>query len=184
MKLVFLLEEPSMQEVLKILLPQILPPAVEFKIVPHQGKGDLKKSIPVKLRNWNEPQVHFIVVQDQDSSDCKEVKADLKKLCAEAGRQDTLIRIACHELEAWYFGDLVAVEQAYNINLKNIKNKAAYRVADNIPDPKNALNKILKGRGHQQVSGAKRIAKFMDIDKNTSTSFNFFISGVRKMAGL
>lgn len=41
MKLIFLLEEKSMQTLLDIILPSILPPAVEFKTIPHSGKSDL-----------------------------------------------------------------------------------------------------------------------------------------------
>jgi hypothetical protein len=36
--LVFMIEEPSMREVLKILLPKLLPQEVGFKLIVHKGK--------------------------------------------------------------------------------------------------------------------------------------------------
>lgn len=37
-KIVFLLEEPSMKELLDRLLPGLLPTGVEFITIPHEGK--------------------------------------------------------------------------------------------------------------------------------------------------
>jgi len=63
LKLVFLLEERSMKEFLRGLLPRILPAGCEFQLIPHEGKSDLEKSIPRKLRAWLEPEVRFVVVR-------------------------------------------------------------------------------------------------------------------------
>jgi hypothetical protein len=52
-EIVFLLEEPSMREVLNILLPQLLPQHLEFQLITHKGKQDLEKAIPYKLRLKN-----------------------------------------------------------------------------------------------------------------------------------
>ena len=53
MKLVFLLEERSMQAALEGILPRLIP-GVEFLCIPHEGKQDLEKSIPRKLRGWKD----------------------------------------------------------------------------------------------------------------------------------
>lgn len=179
MKIVFLLEEPSMKEVLNVLLPQILPHDVLFQLVPHQGKSDLRKSIPNKLRNWNEPNVKFVVLQDQDLSDCRELKQALKTLCDE-NRIGVQVCIACKELEAWYLGDLSAVERAYDINLNKARTK--FKIPDAVDSPKERLYELLRGKGHSQISGARRIAAHMNVSGNISESFNFFVSKVRKMA--
>lgn len=50
MKLIFLLEEPSMKYLLDSLLPRILPSDVDFQTIPHSGKRALERSIPIKLR--------------------------------------------------------------------------------------------------------------------------------------
>lgn len=81
MKLIFLLEEKSMQTLLDIILPSILPPGIEIKTIPHSGKSDLQSSIPRKLKAWNEPDVKFVIVQDQDSADCIKLKKELVNLC-------------------------------------------------------------------------------------------------------
>lgn len=49
MTIVFLLEEPSMKVALEGLLPRILP-GENFRLIAHEGKQDLAKSIPRKLR--------------------------------------------------------------------------------------------------------------------------------------
>lgn len=43
------------------------------------------------------------------------IKKRLQALCYEAGREDVLVRIACHEIESWYLRDLAAVEQGLDI---------------------------------------------------------------------
>ena len=111
-KLVFLVEEPSMADLLDGLLPRLFP-ALRFQCVPHDGKQDLEKSIPRKLRAWREPGVRFVVARDQDSADCRQVKARLIELCRNGGRSDALVRVVCRELEAWYVGDPEALVQAF-----------------------------------------------------------------------
>lgn len=86
MTLVFLLEEASMKTVLDIILPQILPESVEFKTIPHSGKSDLEASIPHKLKAWRQPDTKFIIVRDQDSGDCVQIKEALKQLAEPYGR--------------------------------------------------------------------------------------------------
>ena len=122
MKLIFMLEELSMKELLDRILPRILPEGVDFQTIPHAGKRDLELSLPRKLRAWNEPDVAFVVVHDQDSNDCVELKRELQGICAMSGRQ-VLIRIACRELEAWYWGDLAAVSEAYGVDLRHLSQK-------------------------------------------------------------
>lgn len=180
MKLVFLLEEPSMKCLLDILLPRILPDGVTFQTIEHNGKHALEKSIPRKLRGWNEPgDVRFVILHDQDNKDCKLLKKRLLSLCAETKRP-VLVRIACQELESWYFGDTNALAKAYGkAKLKDISTQKRYRLPDMIPRPKEALQELIPE--HQQISGAKRVAPFMDIENNKSVSFNFFVNGIRRL---
>ncbi len=178
MTIVFLLEEKSMKYFLDGILPRILPEGVAYRTIPHEGKSDLQKSIPIKLRGWSQPDTKFVVVQDQDTNDCYDLKQKLQDICAPY-QKEVLIRIACHELEAWYFGDLDAVSEAYGKDLRNLKNKKAYRVPDAIVYPKEELKRILPA--HQQISGAKRIAPYIDIDGNKSVSFQIFVKGVRRL---
>ena len=75
--LVFLLEERSMKELLEVLLPRIIPETVTFKCIHHEGKQDLEKSIPRKLKAWKTAG-RFVIIRDQDSGDCVEIKNNLK----------------------------------------------------------------------------------------------------------
>jgi hypothetical protein len=177
--LLVMVEEQSAKEVLDIVLPKILPKGTHYNIAVHSGKGALRKSIPIKLRAWNIPDTKFVVLYDQDSAECVQLKNDLQSLCNEH-REGVLVRIACVELEAWYFGDLNAVGKAYDMKkLSELSQKAKFREPDKIRNPKNELKKLIPR--HQQIIGAKRIAPHMNIAGNTSQSFNAFVTGVQSL---
>jgi uncharacterized protein YktA (UPF0223 family) len=168
-----------MKETLENILPLIVPKDIPFLCIPHEGKADLQKSIPRKLLQWREPDVQFIIVHDQDSSACRELKKELISLVPDEKWKDTLIRIVCTELESWFLGDLQAVEKAFSINLKNQKNKALFRDPDNIQNAKRELKKLAPK--YQQVSGSQSISKYMDVTNNKSCSFNIFVAGVKRL---
>ncbi len=178
MMLVFMLEELSMKVFLEGLLPRILPEGVEFKLIPHEGKSDLEKSLKIKLRAFRTPNTHFVVVRDQDNGDCMKLKQGLQTICAEAGRPDTLIRIACRELEAWFIADLDAVERAFDQRgLKDLQNKQKFRSPDRLGSPNRELAALVPGYG--KVSGGRKLGSVIDINNTRSPSFKHFISGVR-----
>lgn len=83
MNLVFLLEEPSAREMLKGLLPRLLCPNANPHYIVFEGKQDQKRSIERRLRGWLKPDSAFIVIRDQDSSDCRQVKHSLAAKCCE-----------------------------------------------------------------------------------------------------
>lgn len=177
MKIVFLLEEQSMKSFLDEILPKVLPEGTIFQTVAHRGKGDLLKSIPIKLQRWNEPgDIRFVVVHDQDKRDCRELKQELQTLC-DSYRTGTRVCISCQELEAWYWGDLDAVSRAFKKDITPFAQKRRYRIPDAIESPKEKLKKIIPDL--QQIFGAKAIGKEIDVDKNSSQSFCHFISCVR-----
>ena len=178
MKLVFLLEERSMKVFLDILLPRFLPDGIAFQTIPHSGKTDLEKSIRRKLIAWMEPDVSFVILHDQDSNDCMALKKKLTELCSGCGKP-FLVRIPCHELEAWYWGDLAAVSEAYGVDLKHLAAKSKYRNPDSIDHPKKELKRYLPQMG--QIEGARRIAPHMNLEGNTSRSFQVFVQGVKRL---
>jgi len=178
-KLVFLLEEQSMKEVLSVILPQIIPRTFIFQCVHHNGKSALQKSIPIKTKGWREPDVEFVIVHDKDSADCKSLKEKLCALVDDSRRKTTLIRIVCAELESWFLGDLDAVEKGFNVNLSAYKSGALFRNPDSISNAKQELKKLVPS--YQQISGSNAIAHFMDISKNNSHSFNVFVHGIEKI---
>jgi uncharacterized protein YktA (UPF0223 family) len=179
---VFLLEEQSIEEVLKVLLPQILTENVRCQFLAQGGKATLEKVIPSKLRGWNTPDTQFVIAQDKDANDCMRLKEKLRTLAIEGGKPEALIRIVCTELESWFLGDLNAVGLAYNTNISGIENKALYRDPDKIANAKQELKRIVPE--YRQIDGSRRIAQYMDIGENRSHSFHVFVDGVRKMCGI
>ena len=179
-KIVFLLEERSAEELLTILLPKIIPSdAFSFLYIPHEGRSDLKKSIPRKLRAWKEPNVQFVILHDKDAADCLVLKNELIALAKDGRRSDTLIRIVCTELESWFLGDLDAVEKAFSVDLSKKKNKTAYQNPDAISNAKEELKSLVPQ--YQPINGSRAIAKYMDTKRNKSKSFQVFVSGMHKI---
>jgi hypothetical protein len=182
MKLVFLLEEESMKRALEGVLPRLLPEGVSFHLVPHQGISDLESSIPRKLKGWREPGVRFIVVRDQERHpDCKAIKARLAELCRVAGRPDTVVRIVCRALEAWFLADLLAVETGLGVqDLAKHQHRAECRDPDEVVAPVEALKRLAPR--YQKLSGARAIGPHLDLANTRSPSFRVFVEGVRKIA--
>ena len=168
-----------MKALLEGLLPRVLPPGVHPVLVPHQGKSDLRKSIPRKLVAWCDPNARFVVVQDQDSAECTRLKEQLAELCAGAGHPETLIRIPCRELESWYLADLRAVDQAYHTNLERLQKKKKFRNPDHLGSPSHELKKLVPEFG--KVSGARLMGPLLDVDNERSRSFFHFVHGVRTL---
>jgi hypothetical protein len=85
-----------------------------------------------------------------------------------------LIRIPCRELEAWYLGDMKAIEQAYpKFNASKFQNKEKFRNPDHCR-ASSELKKIIPT--FQKGTAAKEIPKYMSIERNTSESFNQFVN--------
>ncbi len=178
-KVVFLLEEPSMKALLAELLSRIFPD-MTFQYIVHEGKRDLEKSIPRKLRAWREPGVQFVVLRDNDSGCCIDLKQRLLQICQKAGRPDTLVRIVCQELEAWYLGEPDALAEAFgNDSLRSIGRQARYRDPDTVQQPSKALEELVPK--FQKVSGARKMASFLSRERNRSRSFQVLLSGLDKL---
>lgn len=183
-RLEILVEEPSMQNFLEIILPKILPRGYELNmncfIHPHQGKSDLQKSIPKKVRAYKyfPKKVKLIIVQDQDSNDCIKLKNELINLVENQNQnQPYLIRIACRELENWYLGDMLSIERVFTtFKASKYENKAKFRNPD-IVTGSYELEKLIENFSKGVAS--KEIPKFMNIDQNNSPSFGHLISGVQ-----
>lgn len=182
--IVFFLEERSAKALLDTLLPRLLPPDVfSFRCIPFEGKSHLQKRVPIKLRTW-QTQDTFVVLHDQDSADCATLKTRLTGLCAKAGKPDTLVRIACRELESWYLADLQAVEKGLEIDgLARHQNAAEYRDPDSQQNPAKTLQQLTSNK-YQKLAGSRAIGPHLDLTNTRSASFRNFIAGVRRIAGL
>ena len=178
-RVVFLLEEASMRDLLYGLLPRLYPD-LTFLCLVHEGKSDLEKSIPRKLRAWREPGVRFVVLRDNDGDDCMHLKQKLARICQESGRADTLVRIVCQELEAWYLGEPDALADAFEIErLREIGRKARFRDPDAVQQPSQALRRLVPG--FRKVNGARTMASYLSRARNRSRSFQVLLSGLDRV---
>jgi len=179
--LVFLLEEPSAEEMLKGILPKILPDYVIPRFIVFQGKQDLEKQLVRKLRLWRAPNSQFLVLRDQDSGDCRVIKQNLLDKCREAHKTETIVRIACQELESFYLGDLQAVDHGLETNnLSRLQDKRKYREPDNLAKPARELMALTKNI-YQKVSGSRAISRHMNLENNRSHSFNVLIKTLEQL---
>lgn len=180
--IVFLLEEYSMKVLLDGLLPRLFPD-LSFLCIPHEGKQDLEQSIPRKLKAWRDPGACFIVLRDNDGGDCHAVKENLTALCRSGGRTNTLVRIACQELEAWYLGEPDALADVFQDDrLRRIGRRARYRNADAVQRPSSEIHKLVPE--FQKVSGARRMAARLSVQGNTSRSFHVLIEGIQRVTAM
>lgn len=182
-QIVFFLEEPSAQAMLEGFLPKIIPAQQKLVYCVFQGKQDLERQLVRKLRGYLVPDAKFVILRDQDAADCRKVKQALTDLCRQSGRENCLVRIACHELESWYLGDLDAVEAALETpGLARRRNQAAFRDPDAVAEPARRLTRLVAS--YQKVSGSREIGRRLDPVRNRSRSFQVFVSGIRRLAGV
>ncbi len=168
-----------MKTLLDGLLPRLFP-CLDFQCVPHEGKQDLEKSLRIKLRGWREPGVNFVVLRDNDGGDCRALKERLRELCGRNGRPDTLVRIACEELEAWYLGDPDALADAYGEDsLRGIGARARFRDPDTVAKPSTAVCELVPQ--FQKTDGARRMAEHLSRERNRSASFQALMQGIENI---
>jgi hypothetical protein len=131
MHIEFLVEELSAEAALRNLVPKILGNhIVSFEIHPFQCKADLISKLPLRLKayaKWLPEDWRIVVLIDEDRSNCISIKERMENAAIEAGlitktmidnaatssRFQVMNRIAVEELEAWFFGDVNALNQAY-----------------------------------------------------------------------
>ncbi|HAB03139.1 MAG TPA: hypothetical protein DCE25_09520 [Pseudomonas sp.] len=179
MNLVFMLEEPSMKHFLAGFMSRIVPEHFTVTYLVHEGKQDLEKSIPRKIRGWQVPNSCFIVIRDKDGEDPIILKNRLRALCAE--RPETLVRIPVHHLESWILGDMQALATAFNRpNLAAMSGNRKFRNPDLLANASEELSRLVPG--YQKVGGARTVAPHIDFERNLSRSFNLLISDLKRLA--
>ncbi len=175
---VFFLEELSAKQMLNGILSKILPDNIQPRFVVFEGKQDLEKQLVRRLRLWRMPNCQFFVLRDQDSGDCRLIKRNLLEKCNKANKPKTVVRVACHELETFYLGDLRAVDKGLKLGkLSKLQNKRKYREPDNLSNPAQELITLTDNR-YQKVSGSRAISKYLSLDGNRSHSFNVLVKAI------
>lgn len=180
--IVFCLEEPSAWEMLTGVLPKLLPDNVNHFRIIFEGKSDLDKRLVKRIRGWQTPQTFFLVLRDQDNSNCHDVKKSLVDKVTEAGRSDSVVRVACHELESFYLGDLHAVGQGLSLNnVAKLQDKQKFRSSDSCVNAAEELRRITN-EAYQKISGSRAISPHLKLDNtNRSKSFNVLIAGIKNI---
>lgn len=178
--LVFFLEEESAKRMLAAVVPKLVPAETSVDFIVFQGKQDLESNLGRKLRNWSTPQTAFMVLRDRDSEDCLEAKRRLLSICRASGHPETLVRIACGELESFYLGQLQDVAETFGVKVSN-PNAAKWRNPDHLGNAAQELGKLTRKRC-QKLSGSSALAPRLRIDgSNRSHSFNILVSGIKRM---
>jgi hypothetical protein len=196
-------EEPSAEVALENLLPRILGSAVSYQIHAYQGKQDLLTKLPTRLRgyaHWMPDNYKIVVLVDEDRQDCHALKQEMEDIAIRAGfktksspdgdgRFQIINRIAVEELEAWFFGDVAALHQAYPRISANLHHQARYRDPDAIGGgTAEALQKLLARKnyysqaiGLPKIETARKISQFMEPTRNRSRSFQTFHNALRAL---
>jgi hypothetical protein len=180
-RVVFLLEEPSMEAFLEEYLPRAFPD-LSFLCLRHEGIKDLEASIPRKLRAWREPGVRFVVLRDNHGADCRAVKGRLLALCAEGRRNDALVRIVCQELESWHLGAPEALAEAFESPaLARRAAKPKFADPDRLTNAAQEMERLVTG--FRKIEGARRMGRTMPTDPavSRSRSFQVFHGGLSRL---
>lgn len=198
MHIEFLVEEPSCEAVLQNLVPKILDHNVSFNIHAHQGKPDLLKSLPRRLKGykaWLPEHYGVVVLIDSDDEDCHQLKAIVENAASDAGlisksaaaagyKFQVLNRLAIEELEAWFFGDIFALNAVYPRVALSLGNKRKYRDPDAVTGGTwEALERELQSAGYHlgglaKIAAARDISAYMKPEGNKSKSFQVFREGL------
>jgi len=193
MHLEFLVEEPSAEAALQNLVPKLISEDVSFNIHVFQGKQDLLKNLPKRLRGyrpWLPDDWYIVILIDKDQEECVELKQKLEEIaCNEEfitrtnagpnGKFTVINRIAIEELEAWFLGDVAALRIAYPKVPRYLGTKSKFRNPDAILHTSEALGGVLKRAGYYRggmpkTEVARRISMHMEPCRNISKSFQVF----------
>ena len=198
MHLEFLVEEASLESALTQLLPKILPSTVTYKIHAFRGKTDLLAKLPNRLKGyqaWLPPDWKIVVLIDKNREDCLKLKQQLeimaissglitKSSCQKDKSFQVLNRIVVEELEAWFFGDVEAIRQAYPKVSANLAKQKRYRDPDAIKGGTwEALEIVLQKAGYhpgklEKYKASSDISQYMNPESNRSKSFQVFYQGL------
>lgn len=197
-------EEPSMKEVMDVLLPRLLAGrSVQPKVIDHGSKQGLLTNLSKRMRgyaNWPEPGLRVMVLVDRDNDNCATLKSALESAAISMGmhtkskpdhtkRFRVVNRVVIEELEAWFLGDVYALAKAYPGVSPTLGRQSRFRDPDAVAGGTwEALLKTLKKAGHYvgsnqlpKIEVVRRISPLMSLNDNRSRSFNEFLTGLNAL---
>jgi hypothetical protein len=202
MQIEFLVEEISAKAALEQLLPRLLPGHV-CRVRVFEGWQDLLGQLKGLLQGYHkrifregQTDLRVVMLLDGDGI-CERRKAALESKAAEVGLLTkttarpgevfhVLNRVAVQELEAWWLGDREAIMAAYpGVKLPHFK--GTDRNGDAPLKPNDVLWEVLKkGRhflaGKRKTQWATDISQHLDLERNTSSSFQAFREGLAALS--
>lgn len=179
-QIVVMVEEPSM-EIVVTSVAERLGLMDRTIVIPHEGKSDLEASFPKKLRAWSQKlSPKFVICRDNDGGDCLKLKARLINMVPPETTHPYKFRIIVQELESWYLGDLLALEKAGLLRVGRsaaLAKQKKLKTPERLTNAKQEFHRLVNKNG--QLSLARRIAPFMNLDANASTSFSQFVDALK-----
>lgn len=194
-----IVEEPSMEELLRALLPPILD-TISFSIYAHQGKDELLARLPSRMAgyaHWLPEDWRILVIVDRDRDECGELRNRMDRMIRRGGlrartnRQragfQAASRLAIEELEAWYFGDWEAVVAAYPRASRTVPQKARFRNPDQIQSGTwEAFEREMQVVGYFQgglrkIEAARAVGPHLKPERNRSPSFRALCRVLQEM---
>lgn len=175
-----------MEAALRAILPKMIG-SKSFKITQYIDKINFLKKLPDRLRGYvktlRNSEIILILI-DRDDDDCEKLRKCIETMAQGAGLRtkgdhrgpaQVIVRIAIEELEAWYFGDWQAVQEAYPKAKKRPQQHC--RAPDAIKGGAwEAFERSMKKSGYfasglRKIEAATKIAPYIDPDRNISPSF-------------
>lgn len=169
-----------------------IPPKMSFQT--DAAKKTLLENLPRLLEGYGRTPGYdaVLVLVDTDSRDAPTFRRDLKKILTQCpSAPPTVFGLATEEIEAWYFGDRVALLKAYPRADKKVLNKYQQdavcgtweMLADALVEGGAAA---LKKQGFHKAGEfkhecANRIGPLMDVVRNQSPSFCDVRQGVNNL---
>lgn len=186
-----------MEAFLNGLLPRVLMAGKTFTVHVHQGKKDLLRKLPSRLRGyakWLPEWARIVILVDLDNDDCDDLKQQMERAAQQANLLtrttsgeapwQVVNRIAIEELEAWFFSEWTGVRTAYPKVSEGIPRKAAYRLPDAIAGGTwEALERVFRNAGYfsgglRKLELASTIGRHLSPVQATSPSFRAFHSAL------
>lgn len=207
-----LVEDQSGKVALDILVPKIIGINHTCNVKSYKGVGRIPSKMSASIdaskrilldnlprllagygRAWQGYPAVVVVVCDLDNKSLKSFRSELIGLLSGCNpHPETRFCIAIEEGEAWFLGDIPAIKQAYPRAKDAVLNTY---VGDSICGTWERLadavykggSKHLSGLGWQMIGAeksvwAENITPHMDLDNNTSPSFNYFLGKLRELA--
>ncbi len=213
-----LVEDQSGAKALNILVPKIIGDEHTFRIHLYKGIGRIPKNLngnadpskrilldqlPRLLRGYGNTFANYpddspaavILVCDLDNKCLKAFRQELLEMLNACNpKPETRFCIAIEEGEAWFLGDIQAIEAAYpkaKVSVLNAyKNDAICGTWERLADavfPGGAPSLSVKGWraiGAEKSVWSERVAPYMDVANNLSPSFCYFKEKLQGLAGI